>query len=177
MVTDFKYRSTPLKTQRINWMWLVAITIIILQSTFIFYKLFSAPPIINTDEAKAFDVTKETVKEFKFYYILPNNTEYIIPNYEVKTQSREIFFGKGANKVFSLQVGAFKGIGTATRLQQRLVRLGFTPNIDTHTNGHSTWHRVMLSQLSILDVKANKEILKSYDIDSIVIESTPSESQ
>jgi len=168
MIADYKYRITRDQSQSFNWLYFALTIIILLQFAFIIYR----PPTTVTNSVSDFPsekviATEEVDKVFQFYYMLPNNTEIVLPDYEVNTRSREGYFGKGGDKIYSIQAGSFRRIEEANRLSQRLVHLGMAPEIERHKN---IWNRVMINRLPILDVQAKKKALKEHGIDALVIE-------
>ena len=175
MITDYKCRTVeaPQKTWNIEWKW-GAVAVILIQTIFITYmqsseELMTKPVVgveVQTDEA----LIDEVVKEYEFYYILPNNVELVVPDHEVNTRAREEYFGVRLDKTYSLQVASFRNAVPASILSKRLTALGLSPKIEVHKNNDVVWNRVVISKLSILDVRTNKAILRKEGIDSIVIE-------
>jgi hypothetical protein len=174
MMTDYKYRIQPSQTRewKFNGKWITVTGIILLQFAIIIYIL--SPPTVSKSDAVTINKTdhKKTVKEFKFYYLLPKDIEAVVPEHEVMVRSREYYFGKGRNKLYSLQAGSFKSIKQANKLRQTMSSLGLTSQIEIHQKGLTTWHRVVISALSIQEVKAKKALLRKYNIDALVTEST-----
>ena len=174
MITDYNYRieSGQNKEWKFNVKWITVTGIILLQFAIIVYML-SPPAVSKPDAVKINKVDNEkTVKEFKFYYLLPKAIEAVVPEHEVIARSREDYIGKGRNKLYSLQAGSFKNINQANKLRQTMTSLGLTTQLEIHQKGVTTWHRVVVSALSIQNVKEKKALLRKYNIDALVTEST-----
>jgi len=174
MITDYKCRTveTPSQSWNIEWKW-GAVAVILIQTVFITYMQSSeelmVKPVsvdVQTDEV----LVDEVVTEYEFYYILPNNVELVVPDYEVSTRVREEYFKLSKDKTYSLQVASFRNVVPANILAKRLTALGLSPKIEVHKNNDVAWNRVVISKLSILDVRTNKAILREKGIDSIVIQ-------
>ncbi|MEO1878361.1 MAG: SPOR domain-containing protein, partial [Methylococcales bacterium] len=107
---------------------------------------------------------------FDFYTILPE-TEVVIPDYEIKTRSREEQFGKGKSTLYVMQVGAFREFPEADKLRARLALLGIESRIEKANVGSVTWNRVKIGPFSRpSNVAALKTQLRKNNIDVIVTE-------
>ncbi|HIF55550.1 MAG: SPOR domain-containing protein [Methylococcales bacterium] len=190
MARDYRYRAdqnkkTSQQSAVAWWKWLL---IMLLISLFVFFLMLlrhTAP------EPKAGQIAKNSVipkasgrlksasgeknskpevPRFDFYTILPE-TEVVIPDYEIKTRSREEQFGKGKSTLYVMQVGAFREFPEADKLRARLALLGIESRIEKANVGSVTWNRVKIGPFSRpSNVAALKTQLRKNNIDVIVTE-------
>ncbi|NOQ14717.1 MAG: SPOR domain-containing protein [Methyloprofundus sp.] len=113
---------------------------------------------------------KDDIK-YDFYTILPK-TEFVIPDYEVKTRKREERVGKAKTGVkYSVQAGAFRHYKDADSLKAKLLMMGFSPKIEKAVVGSATWYRVKMGPYNRLaSIDAIQSKLKSKNIDTLIIE-------
>ncbi|MFW5443208.1 MAG: SPOR domain-containing protein [Methylococcaceae bacterium] len=76
---------------------------------------------------------------------------------------------KVRTKCIALHVGSFRDITQATTLRQELLNLDLA-SIEIYKKGITTWNRVVINHSSILEVRANKTVLRKHQVDTLVIE-------
>jgi cell division protein FtsN len=190
MARDYKYRANqskkkPQQTSVAWWKWLLIIALV---AIFVFFLLFlsnSAPDIIEKQSTKKISIVKKSSKpkviakrqnskpkqpRFDFYTILPE-TEVVVPDYEIKTRSREEQFGKAKPTQYIMQVGAFRAFSEADKLRARLGLLGIESRVEKAKVGNVTWNRVKMGPFNRpSNVSALKTKLSRNNIDVIVTE-------
>ena len=109
--------------------------------------------------------------QYDFYNVLPE-TEFVIPEHEVKTRKREERVGKAkAGVKYSVQAGAFRQNKDADSLRAKLLMMGFSPKIEKAVVGSVTWYRVKMGPYNRLaSIDAIQSRLKSNNMDALVIE-------
>jgi cell division protein FtsN len=147
--------------------------------------LFESPPFeLNELEQPASIVQKpaETPKPadeenpvkpppiFDFYTILPKQ-EVVVPEYEIKTRSREERMGQGKSVQYTLQAGSFKKLEETKPLRKKLTAMGIESRIEKTKVGDVSWYRVNIGPYSrVVSVDAIKHRLKQQGLDVIVTE-------
>lgn len=187
MARDYKHRATAKKKPQQNsvpwWKWSL---IALLLSTFLYFLFFlksSETVTKNKNRQTSALTTSQKTKQipkhqnrkpiepkFDFYTILPE-TEVVVPDFEIKTRSREERLGKGKIGKYILQAGAFRDFTEADKLRVKLAFLGIESRIEKAKVKNVIWNRVKVgpykysSQISDIKMK-----LKQSGIDAIVTE-------
>ncbi|KAF3977481.1 MAG: SPOR domain-containing protein [Methylococcales symbiont of Iophon sp. n. MRB-2018] len=192
MTRDYKHRvnqnkKKPQQTSVAWWKWLLIIVLIALFAySLIFLSRNSSPEIKDQQSSNKIPTSKKATKpkvnipkrqnskpkqpRFDFYTILPE-TEVVVPDYEIKTRSREEQFGKGKPNKYIIQVGAFRELIEADKLRARLALLGIESRVEKATVGNVIWNRVKIGPFSSSSsVSALKTQLSQNNIDVIVTE-------
>ncbi len=86
---------------------------------------------------------KPQTPQFDFYTILPKK-EVIVPDYEVKTRTREEHIGKNKSTLYILQAGSYKDFEEADRLKAKLALMGIESTIQKAKVENVTWYRVKI---------------------------------
>ena len=165
MVKDYKNRVTKIKSNPCLKCWSITVLLILVIVIQFYATTSSTQPeqISNNTPTPSDDARKYT-----FYHTRPNDSELIIPDDEINTISREIYFGKDSNIKYSIQVGSFKSLNEAVKHQKQLKTIGFKAIIERLKFGNTIWNRVKLGPYSITEVKSNKEKLRKHGIDVVV---------
>ncbi len=107
---------------------------------------------------------------YEFYTILPK-TEVVVPDYEIKTRSREEKIGKRKPGYYVIQAGSFRDFIEADKLRATLALMGIESKVEKATVGNVVWNRVKIGPYSHSSkVSVMKKRLKKQGIDTIVIE-------
>ncbi|KAF3982323.1 MAG: SPOR domain-containing protein [Methylococcales symbiont of Hymedesmia sp. n. MRB-2018] len=191
MTRDYKHRANqnkkkPQQTFVAWWKWLLIIVLIAVFVYFLFFLSHSLPEIKDKQTSKKISISQKATKpkvnipkrqnlkpkqpRFDFYTILPE-TEVVVPDYEIKTRSREEQFGKGKPSKYVIQVGAFREPAEADKLRARLALLGIESHVEKANVGNVIWNRVKMGPFSSSSsVSAIKTQLSQNNIDVIVTE-------
>lgn len=188
MARDYKHRATvnKKKLQQNSVPWWKWSLIALLLASFIYFLFFLKNSETVTENSKKYSPvptvsqkTKNTPKhqnrkpiepKFDFYTILPE-TEVVVPDFEIKTRSREERLGKGKIGKYILQAGAFRDFTEADKLRVKLAFLGIESRVEKAKVKNVVWNRVKIgpykysSQIS--DIKKK---LKQSGVDTIVTE-------
>ena len=209
MARDYKHRAqggkkSPRGPKHIRqktigiWRWMLITALIISFVVFLVYLRMTAPKEAevpqgsatvsatkpaNTDSKK--DKAPEPEKKsepkphFEFYTILPNK-EVVVPEYEIKTRTREERVGKAKESSYIMQAGSFKTAKEAEQLRTKLALMGIQAKVDKAKVGSKTdkagagsvtWYRVKIgpyAKMSSVDVIKSR--LKKLGIDVMVTE-------
>lgn len=172
MVTDYKncVYNHPAKQKHGK----TYVLLLLLFCFSIYLNPFSEHEIKTTHaEHKSEDLQKnesEQEKKYTFYFLLSEET--IIPAHEIKVRSREHYFGKGKNRHYMIQTGAFKKISQANKLKDQLKSLGLEAHIKKQIYGNVIWKKVQLGPYSISQVSQIKTKLNNHEVDLIVLETS-----
>jgi len=187
MGRDYKYRANqnrkrPQQTKVAWWKWIL---IIILISLFVVFlnNLRTSSPKTEQKQLTKSTTDKKTAKikpkhqnktpqapRYDFYTILPE-TEIIVPDYEIKTRSREEQFGKGKTTKYLLQAGSFREYHEADKLRAQLALMGIESRVEKATIGSAVWNRVKMGPYSqSSSVSVIKKRLRRSGIDVVVTE-------
>jgi len=193
MARDYKHRAqskktAPQKNTVAWWKWLLVIVLISVFAVFLNYLRTSVPA---NKSAVSTTVTKKTVVKHKvkktiakpkhqdkqpeeprydFYTILPK-AEVVVPDYEIKTRTREERIGKGKATQYLLQAGSFREFAEADKLRARLALMGVESRVEKARVGTVIWNRVKIGPFTrSSSVSSIKKRLRQNGIDVIVTE-------
>ena len=139
-------------------------------------QIFNKPTAVEAD--KTTPPPEETVKkpeqpkpiQFDFYTILPEK-EKIVPEYEIKTRTREERIGEAKATHYIMQAGSFNTAKDAEKMQAKLAAMGIEAKIQKAKVGNAIWYRVKMGPFEqIASVNTLNARLKQSGIDSIVTE-------
>jgi cell division protein FtsN len=172
------------------WRWMLITAIIIAFAVFLAY-LWSAgsqpvnpQQISQTSPNKAGSETAVVAKEgqkpevkpgpkipqFDFYTILPEK-EVVVPEYEIKTRTREERVGKAKETHYVMQAGSFKTFKEADQLRARLASMGIESKVQKAKVGSVNWYRVKMGPYAQTDsVNTIRARLRQKNIDVIITE-------
>ncbi len=85
--------------------------------------------------------------QFDFYTILPKK-EVVVPDYEIKTRTREEQVGKNKLTSYIMQAGSFKTFDEADQLRVKLALMGIESKIQKAKVENVTWYRVKIGPYS-----------------------------
>ncbi len=192
MARDYKHRAQSKKTARRHdrgvpwWKWLLVITLI---SVFVFFLNFlrsSSPESVQSPAYKK-TVTKAKPKKispqkpkhqrstadeprYEFYTILPE-AEVVVPDYEIRTRTREERVGRAKPTQYQIQAGSFRDFSEADKLRARLALMGIESRVEKAKVGSVIWNRVKMGPFNRpSSVSTIKERLRKNGIDVIVTE-------
>ncbi len=191
MARDYKYRANtrkkkPLTTKVIWWKWILIVLLICLFISFLVFLANSTPESPQktqstklTSAPKKNKQTKVIPKhqdkkpddpQYVFYSIL-SEEESVVPDFEIKTRSREELIGKIKASKYLIQAGSFREASEADKLKARLTLLNYQPRIEKATVKNTQWNRVKLGPFSSpSQVASIKKRLRQSGIDVIVTE-------
>jgi len=187
MPRDYKNRAATKKkppqqqTSVVWWKWLLITLIITLFIIFlVFLKNSSLTP--EKPESRASSTSKSTKKtpkhqdnekkepRYDFYTILPE-TEVVVPDYEIKTRSREEQLGKRKSSKYVVQAGSFRHFSEADKLKAELAFVGIESKVEKAIVNGVAWNRVKIGPYSRSSQIAKiKKQLNNNGIDAIVLE-------
>ena len=108
--------------------------------------------------------------QFDFYTILPEK-EVVIPEYEIKTRTREEHVGKAKEAHYELQVGSFKILKEAETLKTKLASMGMESTIQKQKIGLISWYRVKMGPYTHMpSINTIRGRLRQNGIDVIITE-------
>ncbi len=108
--------------------------------------------------------------QFDFYTILPEK-EVIVPEYEIKTRTREEHVGKAKEAHYILQVGSFKTFKEAETLKAKLASMGMESTIQKQKIGIISWYRVKMGPYTQMpSINTIRGRLRQNGIDVIITE-------
>ncbi|UOA09579.1 SPOR domain-containing protein [Methylobacter sp. S3L5C] len=108
--------------------------------------------------------------QFDFYTILPDK-EVVVPEYEIKTRTREERVGKAKEAHYLMQAGSFKTFKEADRLRAKLALMGIESKVEKAKVGSVNWYRVKMGPYAQTDsVNAIRARLRQNGIDVLVTE-------
>ncbi len=189
MPRDYKHRAQPQKAIHPKssvawWKWLLVIVLIGVFAVFLNYLRTSVPankPVASTAITKK-SIVKKTRKKpkhqdtppeeprYDFYTILPK-AEVVVPDYEIKTRTREERIGKGKTTQYLLQAGSFRKFAEADKLRARLALMGIESRVEKAHVGTVIWNRVKIGPFRhSSSVSSIKKRLRQNGIDVIVTE-------
>mgnify|MGYP000341269386 CR=1 FL=1 len=106
--------------------------------------------------------------KFAFYTIL-ENTEFVVPSYEINISTREEKIGKGIQVKKYIQAGSFRQKTEAKKMMDRLAVLNIQSFIENKRVGDTHWNRVLFGPyVSSLNIQSLRKKLKQHGIDTIV---------
>jgi cell division protein FtsN len=113
---------------------------------------------------------KPKTPHFEFYTILPEK-EVVIPEYEIKTRTREERVGKAKEGKYIMQAGSFKTFKEADQLKAKLALMGIESKVEKAKVGDSTWNRVKMGPYTqMASVDSIRSRLKKNGVDVVVTE-------
>lgn len=108
--------------------------------------------------------------QYDFYTILPEK-EVVVPDYEIKTRTREERVGQTKVTQYIMQAGSYNGLKEAEQMRAKLSSMGIDAKIQKAKVGNTVWYRVKLGPFAqIASVNAINARLKQSGIDVIVTE-------
>ncbi len=108
--------------------------------------------------------------QYDFYTILPEK-EVVVPEYEIKTRTREERIGQAKATQYIMQAGSFNGLKEAEQMRARLATMGIEAKVQKAKVGNTVWYRVKLGPFAqIASVNTINARLKQSGIDVIVTE-------
>lgn len=195
MAKDYKNRgqrrskSSPRHNIGI-WKWMLITALIILFVVFLAYLRMTGPSEENrqaetsehksakTDPKKPGVADKQETKadnkpkppHFEFYTILPDK-EVVVPEYEIKTRTREERVGKAKESRYIMQAGSFKTFKEADQLRAKLALMGIESKVEKAKVGDVTWHRVKMGPFTqMASVNTIRSRLRKNGVDVMVTE-------
>jgi cell division protein FtsN len=110
------------------------------------------------------------VPQFDFYTILPEK-EVVVPEYEIKTRTREERVGKAKEAHYIMQAGSFKTLEEADRLRAKLASMGIESKVQKAKVGNVNWYRVKMGPYTqTASVNSIRTRLRQNGIDVIITE-------
>jgi cell division protein FtsN len=192
MAKDYKHRVRGKNTlnqqdydpvQNLSvWKWMLITAVAILVVVLLVYasgigKDIAQPKTImqqqpNTKPEKKPEPEEPEVKatQYDFYTILPEK-ELVVPEYEIKTRTREERIGQAKATQYIMQAGSFNGLKEAEQMRARLAAMGIEAKVQKAKVGNTSWYRVKLGPFAqIASVNTINARLKQSGIDVIVTE-------
>jgi len=169
------------------WKWMLITAIIISFVVFLVYLGSTGSKPINPQQnsqsipakagAQNAAISKEEQKpevkpgpQFDFYTILPEK-EVVVPEYEIKTRTREERVGKAKETHYIMQAGSFKSFKEADQLRAKLAAMGIESKVQKAKVGSVNWYRVKMGPYTQTDsVNAIRARLRQNGIDVIITE-------
>ena len=170
------------------WRWMLITTLIISFVVFLVYlgtnHKEAIPTALEVTANKTLTENSVAIKEekkpevkqgpqppqFDFYTILPEK-EIEVPEYEIKTRTREEHVGKAKEAHYILQVGSFKTITEAETLKTKLAGMGMESTIQKQKIGIISWYRVKMGPYTQMpSINTIRGRLRQNGIDVIITE-------
>jgi cell division protein FtsN len=175
------------------WKWMLITALIIAFVVFLVYLRSSGPKPTSTSQisqtlpasklATADTAKKEAPRQekkiepeqlrgpqFDFYTILPEK-EVVVPDYEIKTRTREERVGKAKETRYFMQAGSFKKFKEADQLRAKLALMGIESKVEKAKVGSVTWSRVKIGPYAhMASVSTIRARLRQNGIDAVVTE-------
>lgn len=108
--------------------------------------------------------------QFDFYTILPEK-EVVVPEYEIKTRTREERVGVAKTTQYVMQAGSYNARKEAEKMQAKLSSMGIEAKIQTAKVDNTIRYRVKMGPFAqIASVNTINARLKQSGIDVIVTE-------
>jgi cell division protein FtsN len=109
---------------------------------------------------------------FDFYTILPEK-EVVVPEYEIKTRTREERVGKAKETHYIMQAGSFKTFKEADQLRTKLASMGIESKVQKAKVGSVNWYRVKMGPYTQTEsVNTIRARLRKNGIDVITTETS-----
>jgi cell division protein FtsN len=191
MARDYKHRAQPRKPKNqqqsiVWWKWLLVILLIALFVYFLNFISGSSSGMKapqgkdalgtksrqNKQAQTIASATKKNPAEprFDFYTILPEK-EVVIPDYEIKSRTRQERVGRAKATKYMLQAGSFRNFKDADNLKARLALMGIESNIEVAEIGDTIWNRIKIGPYTkMADVDRVRSRLRENHIDVVVME-------
>ena len=110
--------------------------------------------------------------QFDFYTILPEK-EVVVPEYEIKTRTREERVGKAKETHYMMQAGSFKTAKEADNLRIKLASMGIESKVQKGKVGSVNWYRVKLGPFAQADsISAIRSRLRQNNVDVVITENS-----
>ena len=110
------------------------------------------------------------IPQFDFYTILPEK-EVVVPEYEIKTRTREERVGKAKETQYIMQAGSFKTFKEADQLRAKLASMGIESKVQKAKVGSVNWYRVKMGPYTqTASVNTIRTRLRQNGIDVIITE-------
>jgi len=165
------------------WRWMLITALIIVFVVFLVYLSAGTKQMPQTSQtmpgktgAETTAALKEEIKpepkspQFDFYTILPEK-EVVVPEYEIKTRTREEQVGKAKNTHYIMQAGSFKSFKEADQLRARLALMGIESKVQKAKVGSVNWYRVKMGPFTqTASVNSIRSRLRKNGIDVIITE-------
>jgi len=108
--------------------------------------------------------------QFDFYTILPEK-EVVVPEYEIKTRTREERVGKAKETHYIMQAGSFKTFREADQLRAKVAAMGYASRVQKAKVGSVNWYRVKIGPyVQTGSVNTIRARLRQHGIDVIITE-------
>ena len=125
---------------------------------------------ISTEKQKPEIKPGPKMPQFDFYTILPEK-EVVVPEYEIKTHTREERVGKAKETHYIMQAGSFKTFKEADQLRAKLASMGIESKVQKAKVGSVNWYRVKMGPYTQTDsVNTIRARLRKNGIDVIITE-------
>ena len=187
--TDHRRQNFDQKPGVALWKWMLITAIIISFAVFLVYLWSTAtkPTVPQTtqieqnkpgtgstaapqQEQKAEIKLEPKSPQFDFYTILPEK-EVVVPEYEIKTRTREERVGKAKETHYIMQAGSFKTFKEAEQLRAKLASMGINSKVQKGKVGIVNWYRVKMGPYAQADsINAIRARLRKNGIDIIITE-------
>jgi cell division protein FtsN len=172
------------------WKWMLITAIFISFAVFLVYLWSTGPKQTNPQQisqtipdkagAENAEASKEEQKtevkpgpkapQFDFYTILPKK-EVVVPEYEIKTRTREERMGKAKETHYMMQAGSFKTFKEADGLRAKLAMMGFESKVQKAKVGSVNWYRVKMGPYAQTgSVNTIRARLRQHGIDAMITE-------
>jgi len=173
-----------------QWRWMLITALIISFVVFLVYLHGTGSKQINPQQisqaipdkpgAENAAISKEGIKpevkpgpkipQFDFYTILPEK-EVVVPEYEIKTRTREERVGKAKETHYIMQAGSFKTFKEADQLRAKLASMGIESKVQKAKVGSVNWYRVKMGPYTQTpSVNTIRARLRQNGIDVIITE-------
>jgi cell division protein FtsN len=187
-------RDAAERRQRFNrassiglWRWMLITALIITFVVFLVYLIIGSKQIPQISQslqgnagAENTAIPKEEKKteikpgpkspQFDFYTILPDK-EVVVPEYEIKTRTREERVGKAKETHYIMQAGSFKSFKEADKLRAKLALMGIESKVQKAKVGSVNWYRVKMGPFTqTASVNSIRSRLRQNGIDVIITE-------
>jgi cell division protein FtsN len=124
----------------------------------------------KTNPEQKAETQKPQPPQFDFYTILPKK-EVVVPDYEIKTRTREEQVGKNKKSSYIMQAGSFKTFDEADQLKAKLALMGIESKIQKAKVESVTWYRVKIGPYSQMDsVNTTMSRLKKNGMKPVITE-------
>ena len=174
------------------WKWMLITAIIISFVVFLVYLRSNGPKEINAQQtpqtmpnkpgAEKAATSKQDEKpevkpgpkapQFDFYTILPDK-EVVVPEYEIKTRTREERVGKAKETHYIMQAGSFKTLKEAGQLRKKLAAMGIESKVQKAKVGSVNWYRVKMGPYTqSASVNNIRTRLRQNGIDVLITETS-----
>lgn len=196
MAKDYKHRIRgkntllrhdfdPVKSLSV-WKWMlitglaISAVVLVVYVSGIGLKDVAPEPVVDAAPPTVEPIVPEPVKkpvepevkptQFDFYTVL-SGKEVVVPEYEIKTRTREERIGEAKATQYVMQAGSYNEPKDAEKMRAKLVAMGIESNIQKAKVGNTVWYRVKMGPFAqIASVNAINARLKKNGIDAIVTE-------